>query len=208
MNRAVFLLLVLCGCARDEAFQVTLQLAPALSASCVVLEVLSPDGTVQQSEFLPRPKDREKMVWAVYRRDFPADVQLQARAFWGSGCEEPRRYNGLSEPVSVHFAPGVQNVQLTLSPPGEAEDADRDGFVSAEQGGADCDDRRAELRPGIQELCDASADLNCDGRRGCDDATCSGRLCSRAATALVFVPAELTIDCRPLQLADVAWRPK
>ena len=201
MNRAVLLLLVLCGCSRDEAFQATLQLEPSLSASCVVLEVLSPDGAVRQSEFLPRPKDREKLVWAVYRKDLPADVELRARAFWGSGCEEPRFYNGLSEPVSVHFEPGVQNVLLTLSPPGEAEDADRDGFVAAELGGADCDDRQAQRRPGLQELCDASADLNCDGRRGCDDATCAGRLCSQAATALVLLPAELNTkagQCTPV----------
>ncbi|WNG23824.1 hypothetical protein F0U62_07115 [Cystobacter fuscus] len=193
MNRAVLLLLfVAAGCNREETVQAIIQLDPALKASCVFLEVHTPEGKVVESRPLPRPEDQELRV-VVIGRDLPPDVQLQARALWGAaGCEDPLFFNGRSEPVAVHFEPEAQTVTLTLSPPRAAEDEDRDGFVAAELGGADCDDKEERRRPQVQELCDASDDLNCDGWRGCDDSTCSGKTCSRAPASLVFSPSELT----------------
>ncbi|MFY0584095.1 putative metal-binding motif-containing protein [Cystobacter fuscus] len=130
---------------------------------------------------------------AVFRKDLPADVQLQARALWGrEGCEGESFYNGRSEPVGVHFEPGTKDVTLTLSPPSAAEDEDRDGFVTSQLGGADCDDKESKRQPQAQEVCDASDDLNCNGQRGCDDSACSPSACSRAPTSLVFSPSDLT----------------
>lgn len=197
MNRVVLLLLVpiaLAGCKKDEAVQALIQIDPKQLANCVVLQVLSPEGeTLAESTPLPRPDEDRKMTVAIFREKLPADVRLRARAFWGATkCEEPRYYNGGSELTPVRFKSGSQDIDLTVPAPSEAEDADRDGYVSAEFGGVDCDDRAAQRRPGVQELCDASDDLNCDGRRGCDDATCSAQTCSRAATALVFLPSELS----------------
>jgi hypothetical protein len=189
MNRAVLLLLlVLAGCKRDEAINAIIQIDPELRASCFVLEVRNPEGKVAESDFLRRPDSAEdaELKVAVYRGNLPADVQLQARAFWGTTCDEPRFYNGSSEPVAVRFEPGAQTVTLKLSPPSAAEDVDRDGFVASELGGADCDDTRPQRQPQAKEVCDASDDLNCDGRRGCDDATCPAQACSRAPTSLVF----------------------
>ncbi|EPX60357.1 hypothetical protein D187_001844 [Cystobacter fuscus DSM 2262] len=193
MNRAVLLLLfVVAGCTREEAVQAIIQLDPALSASCIFLEVHTPEGKIVESRPLARPEDQELRV-VVIRKGLPANVQLQARALWGkNGCDEKPFYNGRSEPVDVHFEPEAQTVTLTLSPPSDSEDEDRDGFVAAELGGADCDDKEAKRRPQVQELCDASDDLNCDGWRGCDDSTCSGKTCSRAPTSLVFSSPELT----------------
>ncbi|WP_395854427.1 putative metal-binding motif-containing protein [Cystobacter fuscus] len=194
MNRAVlFLFLVLAGCNRGEAVRAIIQIDPALKASCVVLEVRTPEGELRtESTPLTRPEDQTLDV-AVFRKDLPADVQLQARALWGgAACEDSRFYNGRSEPVAVHFEPGSKDVTLTLSPPNETEDADRDGFVTSELDGADCDDKESKRQPQAQEVCDASDDLNCNGQRGCDDSACSGKTCSRAPTSLVFNPSELT----------------
>ncbi|WP_395844738.1 putative metal-binding motif-containing protein [Cystobacter fuscus] len=194
MNRAVlFLFFVLAGCNRGEAVKAIIQIDPALKASCVVLEVRTPEGELRtESAPLLRPED-QVLELAVFRKDLPADVQLQARALWGGAtCEDSRFYNGRGEPVAVHFEPGTQDVHLTLSPPSAAEDEDRDGFVAAELRGADCDDKEARRQPQAQEVCDASDDLNCNGQRGCEDATCSGKTCSRAPTSLVFTSSELT----------------
>ncbi|WP_232537406.1 putative metal-binding motif-containing protein [Cystobacter fuscus] len=194
MNRAVlFLFLALAGCNRGEAVQAIIQIDPALKASCVVLEVRTPEGELRtESAPLLRPEDQELQL-AVFRKDLPADVHLQARALWGGAtCEDSPFYNGRSEPVAVQFKPGSQDVRLTLSPPSAAEDEDRDGFVAAELGGADCDDKEAKRQPQAQEVCDASDDLNCNGQRGCDDSACSGKQCSRAPTSLVLNPKELT----------------
>ncbi|WP_155893522.1 putative metal-binding motif-containing protein [Cystobacter fuscus] len=194
MNRAVlFLFLVLAGCNRGEAVQAIIQLDPALKASCVVLEVRTPEGELRtESTPLTRPEDQELRL-AVFRKDLPADVHLQARALWGGEkCEDSPFYNGRSEPVAVHFEPGSKDVTLTLSLPNAAEDEDRDGFVASELGGADCDDKESKRQPQAQEVCDASDDLNCNGQRGCEDSACSGKTCSRAPTSLVFSPSELT----------------
>jgi hypothetical protein len=195
MNRAVLLLvpLVLAGCKRDEAVQALIHVDPKQLANCVVLQVLSPKGEMlAESEPLPRPDQDREISVAVFRQKLPADVQLRARAFWGTTkCGEPRFYNGGSDFAPVHFTKESQDVRLAVSQPGDTEDKDRDGYVSAELGGADCDDRQEQRRPGVQEMCDASDDLNCDDRRGCDDATCSNKTCSRAAVQLAFSPSVL-----------------
>ncbi|WP_095976789.1 putative metal-binding motif-containing protein [Melittangium boletus] len=192
MHRAaLLLLLVLAGCNRDQgALQAVIQFDPEVRASCISLDLLKTDGTVLQSQQLMRPSDRTELRVAVFRGTLPQDIQLQARALWGSGCEGALLFNGQSAPVSSRFEPGeVRQVSLDLQRPPASMDMDRDGFIAQRWGGPDCDDDREERRPGadVQEMCDGSDDLNCDGKRGCDDATCSARSCERMPASLSFI---------------------
>ncbi|ATB38222.1 hypothetical protein CYFUS_003655 [Cystobacter fuscus] len=202
MNRVVpALLLVLWGCGGERvALQALIQVDPQVLASCIALDVIRVDGTVLQTQKLARPLDRQELRVAIFQGALPQDIQLQARALWGAACEEPLLANGWSAPVTARFEPTVGAVSLRLGLPPPSLDADRDGFVSQTEGGPDCDDSRPQSRPGVQELCDGSADLNCDGLWGCDDSTCSRRACSRTASALVFTTPErqtLAGECSP-----------
>ncbi|WNG16308.1 putative metal-binding motif-containing protein [Cystobacter fuscus] len=216
MNRVVAaLLLVLWGCGGDRgALQALIQVDPQLPASCIALDVTRADGSVLQSQKLARPLDRQELRVAIFRGALPQDIRLQARALWGAACEEPLLANGWSEPVTARFERTVGAVSLRLDLPPPSLDADRDGFVSQAEGGPDCDDALPQSRPGVQELCDASADLNCDGLWGCDDSTCSRRACSRTASALVFTSPEqqgIAGQCSPqpviVERRDVLGQP-
>ncbi|WNG25873.1 hypothetical protein F0U62_19000 [Cystobacter fuscus] len=216
MNRVVpALLLVLWGCGGDRvALQALIQVDPQLPASCIALDVTREDGTVLQSQKLARLPDRQELRVAIFQGALPRDIQLQARALWGTACEEPLLANGWSAPVTARFEPAVGAVSLRLELPPPSLDADRDGFVSQAEGGPDCDDALPQSRPGVQELCDASADLNCDGLWGCDDATCSRRACSRTASAIAFTSPErqgVAGECSPrpvvVERRDVLGQP-
>lgn len=83
---------------------------------------------------------------------------------------------------------------LTLT----ASDLDQDGYVARTGGGTDCDDTRAPVHPGAQELCNGRDD-NCDGVRDegfdvgalCDaPGICSGqRTCAPDGTVACTGPA-------------------
>src|SRR5690349_25058287 len=97
MNRAVlFLFLVLAGCNRGEAVRAIIQIDPALKASCVFLEVRTPEGELRtESTPLTRPADQTPAV-AVFRMHLPAPLDLRARALWGgAACVNLRFYHGL-----------------------------------------------------------------------------------------------------------------
>src|SRR6218665_233079 len=199
----LFLLLV--GCSRDEGSVLALiQPDPGLQATCIALDVLSPSGQVIRTQLLPRPEGKQEFRIAVLPGEKPQDIQLQARALWGTECQEPLFYNGRSKAVPTRFESGVTgSVTLTLFRPDPSEDADQDGFVAAALGGPDCDDSRGDSSPKAQqEVCDASADLNCNGQLGCDDALCSGvSTCLRVATSLTFMTSPISAgvgECVPV----------
>ncbi|WP_434389559.1 hypothetical protein [Melittangium boletus] len=176
--------------------QARILIDPQVQATCIALEALSSDGTVLKSQSVPRPRDKDDVILAVVQESSTQDIQLRARALWGrDGCTEPLLYNGKSALFPGRFVSGeVISVTPALFLPAADEDADRDGFVAASLGGPDCDDDRVEANPkATQEVCDASADLNCDGRRGCDDATCSAvSTCSRVASSIAFTTTSIS----------------
>ena len=199
------LFLLLAGCSRDEGSVLALiQPDPGLQATCIALDVLSPSGEVIRTQLLPRPEGQQEFRIAVFPGERPQDIQLQARALWGTECQEPLFYNGRSKAVPARFESGVTgSVTLTLFRPDASEDADQDGFVAAALAGPDCDDSRGDSNPKApQEVCDASADLNCNGQLGCDDATCSTvATCSRVATSLTFMTSPISAgvgECVPV----------
>src|SRR6218665_603366 len=170
------LLLVLSGCSDPGAVQARIQFDPDVQATCIALDLLSNDGAVLKTQLVPRSEGKNEANIGVFRGDFPQDIQLQARALWGTECQEPLFYNGKSQAAPVSFKSGVTgSVTLTLFRPDPSEDADQDGFVAAALGGPDCDDSRGDSSPKAQqEVCDANAALNSNGQLGCDDALCSG----------------------------------
>ena len=187
MNRAPLLLLVvLVGC-RPDAIHARVQIDPEVRATCVALDVLSPEGDVLRTEQVARPPGKDAVNIAVFQGAWGRDVQLQARALWGTACEGTLVPNGRSQPVAARFERQVGTFDLLLRTPGEGEDRDGDGFLSVEQGGADCDDGRGLQNPGALEVCNASEDRNCDGRLGCEDSACAGKAgCVWPARKLAF----------------------
>src|SRR5689334_5520097 len=125
MNRVVpALLLVLWGCGGDRvALQALIQVDPQLPASCIALDVIREDGTVLQSQKLARLPDRQELRVAIFQGALPRDIQLQARALWGTACEEPLLANGWSAPVTARFEPAVGTVSLRLELPPPSLDA-------------------------------------------------------------------------------------
>lgn len=51
-------------------------------------------------------------------------------------------------------------------------DQDRDGYITIEQLGHDCNDYDKNINPGAEEICDDNKDNNCDKLIDCDDSNC------------------------------------
>ncbi|MCC6335253.1 MAG: putative metal-binding motif-containing protein [Myxococcales bacterium] len=169
---------VLASCSKppDSALRVYVRVASSLKADCIELAVSS-GGTQRKSLVLPRAAMKSEWVIGVQRGDdLPQTVTFQARAHLGA-CDDSAslKVNSLSNEVQATFpAKGVENVQpLQLDPPAATLDGDRDGFISAEKGGADCDDLNASTFPGSVQLCTTEADTDCDGLGACADSNCA-----------------------------------
>jgi hypothetical protein len=185
----LLVLVVLAGCNREGAIQAVIHYDASVRASCIALEVLGGGDEVLRTLRLERPADPERktLTVAIFRGDLPEEVQLQARALWGNGCTSALANNGQSALVTGQFKAGeVSDVNIDLQRPSKALDDDEDGYIGADHGGPDCDDTRQDHRPGVEELCDGTDDLNCDNKRGCDDSTCAGKACARAPSSLLF----------------------
>ncbi|HJK96520.1 MAG TPA: MopE-related protein [Polyangiaceae bacterium LLY-WYZ-14_1] len=64
-----------------------------------------------------------------------------------------------------------------------APDDDEDGFEALTCGGLDCDDDRADIRPGVSEICDNGLDDDCNGALDCTDPVCvSAAVCADCDT--------------------------
>ncbi|GMU61910.1 MAG: hypothetical protein AMXMBFR34_36730 [Myxococcaceae bacterium] len=170
---------VLASCSKppDSALRVYVRVASSLKADCIELAVSS-GGTQRKSLVLPRAAMKSEWVIGVQRGDdLPETVTFQARAHLGA-CDDAGslKVNSFSNEVQATFpAKGVENVQpLQLDPPDATLDGDRDGFISAEKGGADCDDNnRPDIFPGSVQLCDKEEDTDCDGLVACADSECT-----------------------------------
>ncbi|MFP2901222.1 putative metal-binding motif-containing protein [Corallococcus sp. 4LFB] len=62
----------------------------------------------------------------------------------------------------------------------KAVDGDGDGSPTGVEwaGVSDCDDTRADVRPGAEEKCDTAVDFDCDGKKACADSKCTEKTCT------------------------------
>ncbi len=171
----------------DGTVLAVVQLDEAVRATCVRVEVLGADGAPVASTHFEGGRLREYRV-AIYRGELAEQVELRAVALWGEGCDEPLAFNGQTAPVGARFVPGeVEEIALPLRAPDVALDADRDGFISTQHRGPDCNDANALAHPAATERCMGLEDLNCDGLVGCADPSCAGKVCAAPPVALAFV---------------------
>lgn len=186
-----------CGKTPDSALSVHVHVAPSLKADCIELAV-SAGGSQKKSLVLQRSEMKEDWVVGVRRGDdLPETVSFQARAYLGT-CSDPStlKLNSRSAEAQATFPKeGVGTVPLLqLDPPDATLDGDRDGFVSADQGGADCDDTVATTFPGSVQLCSTEEDTDCDGVVACADSDCT------ASAECVDPPDRLNLANVPLSL--------
>jgi len=192
-----------CGKTPESALSVRVRAATTLKADCIELAISS-GGAQRKSLMLKRAAMKEEWVIGVMRGDdLPETVTFQARAYLGT-CSDAStlKLNSRSADVQATFPKeGVENVQpLQLDPPDATLDGDRDGFVDAAKGGADCDDTNATTFPGSVQQCTTEADTDCDGQGACADSDCSG------SAQCVDPPDRLALVDVPLQLARTECR--
>jgi hypothetical protein len=176
---------VLAGCAKvpGDVLKVTLLTAEPRIDTCYQVEVSDEAGTPLDSTRFLREEGKTTYLVGVARGSLPATVLVGAKALVGVDCESATRINGVSDQKAVAFDPtGLVEVTLSLT----GGDADRDGFVSTEAGGLDCNDADDTVSPASEEQCSGTLDLDCDGMPSCSDADCSGRPCAGVGTKLAF----------------------
>lgn len=180
----------------DSALRVTIEVRPQgtalVFADCLKLRVLNPAGEELLATVFPRPDDNEAIVAVKRGSNLPASIQLQVSGLIGN-CqnEDSLKLNTRSEPETFTFPEsGVADASLTLGPPDQSLDRDRDGYASATEGGPDCNDMVRTIFPGAMQTCSMhDVDTDCDGTAGCDDAECNGApVCANPPTKLVMTP--------------------
>jgi hypothetical protein len=98
-------------------------------------------------------------------------LELTAEAFEKANGPNCDGASAVRQTQTVTVGTTVEEPTLRLV----GQDADEDGFLAVtSQGGTDCDDSRAEAKPGAMERCNALDD-NCDGTR--DEGLDVGGLC-------------------------------
>lgn len=166
----VFVIL-LNACARGpegQAIKVVVTVDPDALSDCVRVEASS-KGTVFSTIGMPRKDTLEVAVVGSATLGNP--VTLIARGFVGADCDEPQQLNLESAPLETTFQQGkVREVTLELHAPSPEVDVDRDGYRAM----LDCDDGRANVRPGQAESCGDGLDDDCDGLIDCAQPSCAG----------------------------------
>ncbi|WP_224247076.1 hypothetical protein [Hyalangium gracile] len=195
----VALLVALSACKSDkyerDAIQARVVLDPTVQASCVLLEVRDPANPASTvKDWVPR-KGKNELKVAIFKGSLPTDVEIAARPYQDGDCEndtEARTPNGAFVTVRASFVEGAvtEAPALSLTP---GRDTDNDRYVSAEDGGADCQDSIQSVNPGVVEQCTDQEDFNCDNKRGCEATQCGTNACFRPPTNLALTLQETTV---------------
>ncbi|KFE60723.1 beta strand repeat-containing protein [Hyalangium minutum] len=197
------LVVILSACKGDtfdgEAIHAKVLLTPAVSATCVLFEVRDPASqAVLQKRWLNRAEGDNDLQVAIFRGALPETVELTARPFRDGTCQlegeqGDKKPNGLAKAVTATFVkdavPPVTEIPLE---PGT--DGDADGYVSTDAGGSDCQDQDRTVYPAAAETCSLQVDLNCNGKKGCEEAGCSPNSC--LGDKLVFLSSARTATVR------------
>jgi hypothetical protein len=175
----------------------------AVRADCVVIDATSNGARVSRSVVARQAMKADYFV-GVARSDFPATLTWQASSYLGRCADETdwKLTSRSAEQTQTFPATGVEQVTLTIGQPDATLDSDRDTWVDAMKGGADCDDTNAQVNPGARQQCGSSVDTNCNGKLYCEDATCANEAaCAVRATVLSFASTLDTLraaDCSGL----------
>ncbi|WP_224247745.1 hypothetical protein [Hyalangium gracile] len=176
-----------------EGLQVTVVLAPAVNASCVLVELRDPSThAALLQDWLPRTQNELRVSFPS--NSLRPELELAARPYQDGDCQGDtvaRTPNGSFVTTTVSIIEGARTEATLTLQPGQDEDAD--GYVSAAAGGADCNDVVHEVNPGAVEECSNTRDLNCDGRPGCDATACGPNACGLLPSSLALTLQSTTV---------------
>ncbi|RKI30640.1 hypothetical protein D7Y27_38830, partial [Corallococcus sp. AB004] len=177
------LLLAACGAkAPDEgAVRVSVKYG-TFKPACVRVEAKDAKGN-QEATDIPsgqfKNAEKNEVLVAVRRKvDWDATLGITVSSY---AVTEGNRCAG--EPVERFTSPALTVVpkeytrfDVALM----ALDGDGDGSPTGIDwaGISDCDDTRADVRPGAVEQCDTSIDYDCDGKKACADSDCAEKTCT------------------------------
>ncbi|AFE05422.1 hypothetical protein COCOR_03765 [Corallococcus coralloides DSM 2259] len=187
MNRLCLLgcVVLLAACrekAPDEgAIRVSVKYG-SFKPACVRVEAKDANGHQEATDILSsqfKNAEKNEVLVAVRRKaDWDATLDLTVSSYAetdGNRC-------------SGEAVERFTNAALTIVPKEytrfdvalKAVDADGDGSPSGIEwaGISDCDETKADVRPGAEEKCDTTIDYDCDGKFACADSDCTERTCT------------------------------
>ncbi|RKG65792.1 hypothetical protein D7V80_22030 [Corallococcus sp. CA054B] len=187
MNRLCLLgcVLLLAACrekAPDEgAIRVSVKYG-SFKPACVRVEAKDANGHQEATDILSsqfKNAEKNEVLVAVRRKaDWDATLDLTVSSYADTDG------NRCSGEAVERFT----NAALTIVPKEytrfdvalKAVDADGDGSPSGIEwaGISDCDETKADVRPGAEEKCDTTIDYDCDGKFACADSDCTERTCT------------------------------
>ncbi|WP_093519757.1 putative metal-binding motif-containing protein [Stigmatella erecta] len=156
---------LLSGCSRTPGAReaaVKLTVTYNFRAKCLVVTAQDKNGGEETKETLTGKlknfeQGSQSAVLAVFRKEgWSRTLNLTATAYESPSCQEPV----LAKQEVTVTLPETQVVDATIDL--AAPDEDKDGYISNQAKGTDCDDSASNIHPNAVEACD-DKDNNCDG---------------------------------------------
>ncbi len=179
--------LVLCvlfaaACSKPQlqgaAMVATVTTATNVKADCVLIAASPASGGAEITSTVASRKDT--LTFGIAEGSgLSGTISVVARGMLGDCADAGTlKLNAQSLPVNATFIEGSTGVTVALSLTGALNDSDNDGYRSSANGGTDCDDSNAAVKPsGATEVCNNGIDDNCNGKIDCADTACNMTPC-------------------------------
>ncbi|WP_347402632.1 putative metal-binding motif-containing protein [Corallococcus macrosporus] len=150
--------------------------------ACLRVEAKDATGHSERTDILSsqfKNADKREVLVAVRRKadwDTALNVTVSSyAAASGNSCSGEAVETFPSNSLTV-VPKEFTRFDVTL----QAVDGDGDGSPTGIEwaGISDCDDKRADVRPGADEKCDTEVDFDCDGKKACADSKCAQKTCT------------------------------